>query len=203
MRNGCVLLSTHFGHGEYERVRKMKRGLFLLSVSLCLQSCDYLLSKDRSYSKYGSYGFLTIALTSVSDVQLREYIEDGKVSSSFDWNVHCFETYSIFSESQPNVVVNVVSQSGCDETLIERYIHKIFLPENPSSGMEVVEVLCDSTGYSVFEIDSLAVDVGWVEGEPVCPSGNDKNAPVPEYRRYSVRSELLQRPDFEQWVDES
>ena len=182
-------------------MRKIQKSLSVLLAVLCLQGCRYL-APEKPYAKYGNYGQMVLELIVIGIVQQEEYISDGRITSSFEWNLECYKTYSIISEEQPNVAVNIASQKGCDSITVPQYIHAVFIPKDltwrTQEEHQVVELLCHSTDYRLSRSDSLALEFEWVEGKPICPPDRDGNIVTSEYRTYLTNNNDRFRLRFEQ-----
>lgn len=181
-------------------MKKVERGLLLLGVFFWLQSCYYLFTDETPYSKFSHYDMVK-ALDELSTIQTEEYVETDKVSSSFELNVECYKSYSIIPKTQANIVINIATQSKrcVSGIIVIPYVHKIFLPKDARAGEEVIEVLCDTNGYRVTDIDSVAMEVGWVEEKPICPDDMIGTTVEPTYRRYPIGSDPSLRPEFKRW----
>lgn len=172
-----------------------------MSISLCLQSCwpiYYNLTDATLYSEFG-FDDMVEALNELSTVQTREYIEESKISSSFELNVECYEAYSVISQTQANVVINIAKQRRCGDITIPNLVHKIFLPEDLETESEVTEVLCETNGYLGSEIDSIAMEVEWDGEKPICPDDMLGDTVEAKYRRYSIGSDPSLKPEFDKW----
>lgn len=186
-------------------MKKIKRGLLLLSISFYLQSCYHIMGpfyyvfKDAALYSEFSEDDMVKALKEISVVQTEEYIEQGKVFSPFELNVECYEAYSIISNTQANVVMNVAKQEWCGDIRVFQYVHTIFLPRDSETENEVIEVLCVTVSYLDSEIDDVAMKVKWDGEKPICPDDMFGDTVKPEYRRYPIGSDPSLRPEFKRW----
>lgn len=187
------------GLGTYENssikrennMRKIQKRLSVLLTVLYLQGCRYP-APEKPYAKYGNYGQIVLELITIGIVQQKEYVDEGRIDSRFEWNLECYKSYSVLSETQPNVAINIASQRGCSDITAPQYIHAVFMPKDLDlerlEEQQVIELLCQSTDYKISRSNSVTLQFKWVEEKPVCPPDRNGNTVVPEYRTYPVRN---------------
>jgi hypothetical protein len=182
-------------------VKKPSLILLMLTVVYMLQGCDFL--TKQSDTEFNENGGVEKVFNILGATQIQEYAQSGKIASTLELNVFCYEGYSIISEERAEVT-NVVVNAGCEDR--GAYLHKIMIVEKGQSDREVVEIICSSVRYLKSELQDRAVEIQPVKTKPLCPVDVSGRVPggagTAEYRSYPIELEPSLRPEFESWIED-